>query len=199
MNRQFLISAREVLVSKRCRRNARHVCDVLSSQTCLSADLTNGENIWKKIVPCVTPSFFLSLGSLPPSMPLRIAMHITTARAVRKCIQLKHRPFTNVWDEGINHQLGFENHNQETAVATAVQYNDKICRATWKRTRSVSFCLCAIERHVNKHVHFYGFYCNNNFLALLDFFIIFLRVIMLIKALLHGTVNEKAHSAWAYL
>lgn len=57
----------------------------------------------------------------------------------------------------------------------------------------MSFSLCAIERYVNKHVHLNGFYCNNNFLAPLDFFIIFLRVITLIKALLHGTVKEKAY------
>lgn len=38
-----------MLASKRCCRNARHSCDVLSSQTCLSADLTNGENTGKKV------------------------------------------------------------------------------------------------------------------------------------------------------
>lgn len=154
----------------------------------------------EKIISCMTPSFFLSHSSLPPPMPLHIAMHITDVRAVWKCMQVQHRPFTTVWAKGINHQLGFENHNQETAVATALQHNDKICRATWKRrTHSVSFSLCAIERYVNKHVHLNGFYCNNNFLAPLDFFFIFLRVITLIKALLHGTVKEKAYPEWACL
>lgn len=154
----------------------------------------------EKINDFLHDSLFLPLSSLPPSMPLHIVMHITTARAAWKCMQLQHWPVKIVWAKGINHQLGFENHNQETAVATALQHNDKICRAMWKtRTRSLSFSLCAIEKHVNKHVRFNGFYCNNHFLALLDFFIIFLRVIILIKALLHDTVKEKAHPEWANL
>lgn len=93
-----------------------------------------------------------------------------------KCMQLLHRLFTIVWANSINHELGFGNHNQETAVATALHRNDKICRAMWKRrARSLSFGLCAIERHGNKHVHFsalFSLYCNNSFLAPMDFFFI---------------------------
>lgn len=117
-----------------------------------------------------------------------------------KCMQLLHRLFTIVWANSINHELGFGNHNQETAVATALHRNDKICRAMWKRrARSLSFGLCAIERHGNKHVHFsalFSLYCNNSFLAPMDFFfhsILFLRVSMLIKALLPSAVKEIAH------
>jgi len=122
----------------------------------------------EKMISCMTPSFLAPSHLLCPSTPMCSAHHCCQSSAKLDA--------DTALAKGINRQLGLE-----TLVTTALQHNDKICRAMWKRrTCSLSFVLCAIERHVNKHVHFHGFYCNNNFLAPLDFFIVFLRVIILI-------------------
>ena len=87
-----------MLLSTRCSGNARHSCDVLSSQTCLNADLTSRENIWKKWFLVWHP-----LSWLPPTFcapPHQCAVHITAARAVRNWMQIQHWPKVLIvsWD-----------------------------------------------------------------------------------------------------